>query len=121
MGSQFPLGRLQRPGRGWLAAHGVDAGSVGVRNHEEFLQEMHAAGATVTEVEAVRFNKSFHLGEELGRFGSRVYSETWDIPDAIFDASMKELRAWVMHEYGNLDREIEDEVRFVIHAVRFPA
>lgn len=107
--------------RGWLSARGVDAGPVGVRNHDEFLQEIQTAGATVTEVEAVRFSKSFHLGEELERFGSRVYSETWDIPDAIFDASIKELRAWVMHEYGSLDREIDDEVRFVIHAVRFAA
>lgn len=107
--------------RGWLSANGVDAGPVGVRNHDEFLQEIHSAGATVTEVEVLRFSRSFNLAEDLERFGSRVYSETWDIPDAIFDSSIKELRAWAMHEYGSLDREVIDEVRFVIHVARFAA
>jgi SAM-dependent methyltransferase len=105
--------------RGWLSSNGVDAGPVGVRSHEEFLEELHSLGATVTEMEVIRFSSSYNLDEELKRLESRVYSETWDIPDAIFHASMKELRTWVMHEYGSLDREINDEVRFVIHAVRF--
>jgi hypothetical protein len=70
-------------------------------------------------VEAVRFTSSFNLREDLDRFASRVYSETWDLPDAIFDASMKALRDWVAEEFGNLDQELEDEVRFVIQIARF--
>lgn len=37
-----------------------------------------------------------------------------DIPDAIYDASLDELRARVQHEYGDLDQQIKDEVLFVI-------
>jgi ubiquinone/menaquinone biosynthesis C-methylase UbiE len=106
---------------GWLAAHGVDAGPIGLRDHTEFLAELRSLGADFSEIEAVRFPNPFHLLQELERFEARVYSETWDIPDDVFEASVKELRAWMLHEYGNLDREIQDEVRFVIHVARFEA
>ena len=105
--------------RSWLAANGVDARHPGVRDHTVLQQELLSLGATLTEVEVVRFPDPFHLREELDRFASRVYSYTWDIPDAIFDASIKELRAWTIHEYGDLDQEIVDEVRFVINLARF--
>jgi ubiquinone/menaquinone biosynthesis C-methylase UbiE len=105
--------------RGWMKANGVDAGHPGAREREELLEELHSLGADLSEVEAIRFMDSFNLREKLDRFASRVFSETWDIPDAIFDESMKELRAWVTAEYGNLDQEIADEVRFFIDVARF--
>lgn len=105
--------------RNWMKDHGVDAGHPGVRAHTDILEELRSIGADVTEVEAIRYTDSIHLSEELDRFASRVYSETWDIPDRIFAASMQELRAWAVREYGDLDREIVDEVRCVIHAARF--
>lgn len=105
--------------RGWLAEHGVEAGHVGIRDHAEFLQEMNSLGATVTEVEVVRYPDSFNLGEELDHLAARVSSETWDIPADIFDLSINELRLWAEQEFGNLDQEIKDEVRFVIHVARF--
>lgn len=110
--------RIREFWRGWMAAHGVDAGHVGARTQAELLQELRSLRADLTEAEVVRFPDSFNLREELDRFSSRVYSETWDIPDAIFDASMNELRAWVTREYGSLDQDIEDQVRFVINVAR---
>jgi SAM-dependent methyltransferase len=105
--------------RGWLASNDVEAGHPGVRDDADLLQELRSMGATVTEVEVVRFSDSFLLREELERFESRMYSDTWDIPNAIYDASVKELRAWTTREYGDLDQEIKDEVRFVIYEARF--
>jgi hypothetical protein len=102
-----------------MRSNGVDAGHLGVRDQAELLAELGSLDANVTEVEAVRFNYSFNLREEFGRFESRVYSETWDLPDALFDASMKELGAWIAQEFGNLDQELEDEVRFMIQIARF--
>ncbi len=105
--------------RGWLAANGVNAGHPGVRDQVELSQELRSLGATVSEVEVVRFSDSFTVSDELNRFESRIYSDTWDIPDAIYEASMKELRAWTNHEYRNLDQEITDEVRFLIQVASF--
>ena len=102
-----------------MRENGIDAGHPGVRDQATLSQELRSLGADVTEVEAVRFTDSFLLREELDRFESRVSSETWDLPDAIFGGSMKELRAWAVAEYGNLDKELEDHVRFLIEVARF--
>jgi ubiquinone/menaquinone biosynthesis C-methylase UbiE len=105
--------------RGWISANGVNAGHTGARTPEELLQELHSLRAVLKEVEVIRFPYSFNLREEIERFESRVYSETWEIPDALFDASMKELRVWAKDELGTLDQQIEDQVRFVINVARF--
>ena len=105
--------------RNWMKDRGVDAGHPGVRTNTELLDELRSLGASLSEVEPVRYTDSINLREELDRFASRVYSETWDIPEEIFDESMKELRARAVREYGDIDREVVDEVRFVIHAAKF--
>jgi hypothetical protein len=102
-----------------MKANGVDAGHPGVRDQAQLLEELRSLGAELTEVEAVRFTDSFNLREELDRFESRIYSETWDLPEMIFNASIKALRAWAEQEFGSLDQEIKDEVRFVIQVARF--
>lgn len=114
-----PSGRIRDFWRGWMAANGVESGHVGAQGQAEILEELRSLGAELTEVEAVRFSMPLNLHEELDRFSSRVYSETWDLPDDIFDASMKELRAWALREFGNLDQQLEDQVRFVINVARF--
>jgi len=105
--------------RGWLRERGVDAEHPGARDFKDVQEELRSMGATLREVEAVRFADSFTLREELDRFAARIYSYTWHIPDAIYEQSIKELRGWVVHEYGDLDQQITDEVRFVIHVARF--
>lgn len=112
-------GKIRDFWRSWMRANGVDAGHPGVRDEAELLKELHSLGAEITEVEAVRLTDSFNLRQQLDRFASRVPSETWDIPDAIFEASMNELRGWAIQEFGSLDQEINEEVRFVILVARF--
>jgi ubiquinone/menaquinone biosynthesis C-methylase UbiE len=111
--------RIQQFWRGWMKANGIEAGHPGARERAELLKELRALGADLSEVEVIRFTESFNLREQLDRFASRLYSETWEIPDAIFEESMKELRAWVTAEFGSLDQEIKDEVRFFIDVARF--
>ena len=45
-------------------------------------------GAQLTEVEVLRYPLTFTLREELDRFGSRIYSDSWEIPNPVFDASI---------------------------------
>ena len=70
-------------------------------------------------MEVIHYPLIFTLREELERFASRVYSDAWDVPDAIFERSLQELRTWVEHEYRDLDQQRADEVRFVIDVARF--
>ena len=76
-------------------------------------------GAHLKEVEVVRYPLTFTLREELDRFGSRIYSDSWDLPNPVFDASIKELRSWVEKEFGDLDQPRADEVRFAIDIAHF--
>ena len=113
--------QIRRFWRGWLAANGMDTVHPGTRDDAELFQELRSMGANLSEVEAVRYPNIFNLREELERFESRLGSDTWEIPDALFESSLKELRAWVMHEYSSLDRQIEEEVRCIINVARFAA
>jgi ubiquinone/menaquinone biosynthesis C-methylase UbiE len=112
-------GKIRDFWRGWMRQNGIDAGHPGVRDQQTLLQELRSMGAALTEVEAVRYSDSFLLREELDRFEARVSSETWDLPDEIYNASMKELRAWATAEFGDLDQELENQVRFMIEVARF--
>jgi ubiquinone/menaquinone biosynthesis C-methylase UbiE len=105
--------------RGWLEARGVSARPVGIQGQEEFQQEIDALNGHSTEVEVIRYSLPFTLREELERYKARVNSDTWEVPDAIYDASLEDLHAWVVHEYGDLDEQVENEVRFVIDVLRF--
>jgi len=80
---------------------------------------LRSMGAHLTEVEVMRYPLTYTLREELERFASRIYSDSWDIPNPVFDASIEELRSWVDREYGDLDQPRADEVRFAIDIVRF--
>jgi ubiquinone/menaquinone biosynthesis C-methylase UbiE len=112
-------GQMRDFWRSWLGTQGVNAQLTGVKSNAESLRELQSLGARLTEVEVIRYPHTFTLREELERFAARVYSDAWDIPDAIYDASLKELRTWVDHEYGNLDQQLHDDVRFVIDVARF--
>ena len=112
-------GQLRGFWRRWLRTQGVNAYLTGLQSNAQSLPELQSLGARLTEVDVVHYPLTFTLREELERFATRVYSDAWDIPDAVFDASLKELRNWVEHEYGDLDQQLEDEVRFVIDVARF--
>jgi SAM-dependent methyltransferase len=111
--------QLRRYWRGWLQDQGIDAFLPGVRSSDEFVQQLRAMGAEVTEVEVMRYPLRFTLREELTRLESRSGSDSWEVPDDLFDASLQELRAWVASEYGDLDYTHEDELRFSIDVARF--
>jgi SAM-dependent methyltransferase len=111
--------RLRVFWRDWLQTEGFNASNPGLQDQKEFVRELESMGADLKEVEVLRYPLTFTLREELERFASRIYSDSWDIPNPVFDASLKELRAWIENEYGDLDQPRQDEVRFAIDIARF--
>lgn len=105
--------------RDWVEVHGAPVHQPGVQDYQEFLTELRSLGAELSEVEVVRFKIPYTLRQELDRLSGRVYSDAWYIPDDVYEASLKELQAWVAREYDDLDQPHEDEVRFVITVARF--
>ena len=70
-------------------------------------------------MEVVRFQHDYNVRTELDRYQRRVFSDTWSVPEAIYQASLSELGDWAMHEFGDLDREIEETNRFVFDVAYF--
>jgi len=104
--------------RDWLKSQGVDTRHPGA-NDDELQAELRSMGARLKEVEVVRFPYAFTLRLELERYEARVFSDTWPVPEALYQASLANLREWVLHEYGDLDQEIEETYRFVFDAAYF--
>jgi hypothetical protein len=107
--------------RDWLGAHGLTVRNPGMQDHVEFAQAIQSQGGQLTEIEVLRYPLRFVLREELERFSKRIYSDAWDVPDDMFESSIQDLWTFAERELGDLDRPLEDEVRFFIDVVRFEA
>ena len=112
-------GQVRDYWRTLVAAHGVDGRHPGAQARQDLLQELQHVASSLVEVEVARFTHDYTLRDELERFEARVYSDTWSVPNAIYAASLAELRAWTSREYGSLDIQLVDEVRFAIDVARF--
>jgi len=112
-------GEMRDHWRDWLGTQGVDVRHPGAQSGEEVKNQLRVLGARLNEVEVVRFTHSYTLREELNRYANHVYSDTWFVPEALYQASLKELRVWTEHEFGDLDSEHEETSRFMFDAAYF--
>ena len=106
--------------RDWVKAQGVDTRHPGAHD-DELREELRSMGARLKEVEVVRFPHVYTLRSVLERYEARVFSNTWSVPEALYQASLADLRSWVLREYGDLDQEHEETSRFVFEAAYFDA
>ena len=104
--------------RRWLAEQGLEHTHPGVQSQAALLEEIQLMNGEVREVEAARFSHPYTLREEIGRFEARVYSDSWAVPDDIFEASLEKLREWVSQQYTDLDQKHDEEVRFAFDIIR---
>jgi ubiquinone/menaquinone biosynthesis C-methylase UbiE len=112
-------GEMRHHWRDWVGERGIDTRTPGAQSDEELHTELESLGARWKEVEAVRFPIVYNPRAELDRYEARIFSDTWAVPEAIYQASLSELRDWTMREFGDLDREIEEMNRFVFDAAYF--
>jgi ubiquinone/menaquinone biosynthesis C-methylase UbiE len=80
--------------RGWLQEHGHEIRHPGLEKQEELNEALTSMNAQVREVEVIRYTLEFTLREELERFATRIYSETWDIPEELFER--RNLETWTI-------------------------
>lgn len=112
-------GEMREHWRDWVRERGVDTRHPGVQSDEELRAELESLGGHWKEVEAVRFPHRYNLRTELDRYAGRVFSDTWSVPEGIYQQSLSDLRDWATRQYGDLDREIEETTRFVFDVAYF--
>lgn len=114
-----PREQMHQHWRAWVQAQGVEVRQTGVRDPQVIQDELRSMGAALEEVEVTRYSRPYTMGNEIERMRARVYSNAWDLPDEVHAAGMQEVERWVAENYGDLDVEREDDVRFVIDGGRF--
>ncbi len=102
-----------------VEARGVNRRRPGIQNREELLDELRAMGATLVEVEATRYHTPLAPREVIEAIAARVFSDTWDIPEDILEATLRELREWAAGEYDDVDQAVQQERRFILDVARF--
>jgi len=112
-------GNMRDHWRGWLESQGVSTNHPGAQNGEAVWTELGTLGAHLKEVEVVRFPHTYTLRDELERYASRVFSDTWSVEESLYQSSLEDLRTWTLRVYGDLDKKHADTSRFVFDAAHF--
>jgi len=71
-------------------------------------------GASVTQHVVAAWSKEQPLREHLDRLRGRVLSSTWSMTEEQHQTAAERVEAWAIAQYGDLDRPLIDERRFVI-------
>lgn len=111
--------RLRRHWRALVEAYGVQWQTPGVRNREDITAELQAMDAQTSDVEVLRYQADIAPREVLELIGGRLSSDTWEIPDDVFMATVAGVTAWAKQEYGDLDKPLTEERRFMLRVAKF--
>jgi ubiquinone/menaquinone biosynthesis C-methylase UbiE len=98
---------------------GADPQRVGARTFGDIITELRARRLTVTESVLASWDHVAIPREVLDYVESRTWSQTWNIPDDIFDESIRRLRAWAQSTYGDkIDQPYSARLSFKVAVAR---
>lgn len=112
-------GEMRDHWRGWLKSRGVEVRHPGAQTEEEVRFALRSMGAQLKEVEAARFPQVYTLRAELDRYQNRISSETWSVPEELYQASLVDLYQWSAQTFDDLEAEIEETHRFAFDVAVF--
>jgi len=93
----------------------------GVQSRAELAAELVQMGASVEEVTVARMTNSVTPDSVIENIAGRISSDTWEVPDAIMQPSVGELRTWAGQIYGDLSQPQTVERLFSLDLTRFKA
>lgn len=105
--------------RSQVEGYGVISQRPGVKDEKELHEFLNAMGAKVTQMEVVRFPRSYVIRDVIEGIAKRTFSHSWDVPDDVMDKSLQELQTWAVAEFGSLDNEFMEEASFILDIARF--
>ena len=102
-----------------VEARGIFSRRPGIQSREELLDELRALGAALAEIDVTRYPNPLAPRKVIEAIADRVYSDTWDIPEDILEATLRELREWAACEYADMDQTVQQERRFILDVACF--
>lgn len=111
--------RLKKQWQTIIRARGIE-NQPGATDFTDVDAYMRASGATRDEQTAGEWTRTHTLAHHLETIEHRTWSSTWGVPDNFFPECLAELRAWVIGEYGSLEREVTTPYKFMWQRYRWP-
>ncbi len=105
--------------RSRVESHGGSTRRPGAEDEKELRAALRDMGATMHQIEAGRYSRSYTAGDVLKGIADRTHSSARIVPDDIFPVTLQELRAWFAQEYPDPEAEFQDERTFVLDVARF--
>lgn len=116
---------INRRLRRWLAHEAENRGYSTARpgaTQADVAAEVDRRGADTSGVEVAQWQtRRTTLRYELEKLANRVTSDTWMLPDHIFDECLAVVRERALAEYSTLDYEEPVEERFTLRVSKWPA
>lgn len=102
---QAPAHRLREHWRSQVAARGAVWRRPGVQGAEELLQAVQALGGRlVRRLDLPADRVPYTPRAILMDLAGRVYSDAWDVPEAVHAEGVRATEAFALAEYGDLDK-----------------
>ena len=105
--------------RSRVEAHGAEWRRPGIQSRQELVEEARQMGAQVEEVFVTPYTHTVTPQSVVEGIASRVYSDTWEVPDAVFEATIAELRRHARETYADQTTPRPEQYRFLLDVVRF--
>ena len=104
-----------------VEARGAEWRRPGVQSRDELVAELTRMGASVEEVTVARMESSVTPLSVVESIADRIFSDTWDVPEAVMRPTVEELRVWAEQTYGDLNEPHAVERLFTLDIARFTA
>lgn len=91
----------------------------GAKDEKELHEALTSMGAEITQVEVVRYPRSYVVRESIEEIAGRTHSHTWDVPDDVLEKSLEALKSWALQEFVDLDKVYAEQACFILDITHF--
>lgn len=92
---------------------------VGIKTDAEQTDALNEVSRELTELPAVRWTATETYAARFASIRDRKFSDTWRVPDDIFQESIKRLHAWLLETHKDADEPRAVQKSFRLFAARF--
>lgn len=106
--------------RSRVEAHGGQWQRPGLQSREDLLAEAQALGARMAARQLLPVTGAVTPRMMLDTIAGRIYSDSWDLPEDLFQRTIADLRQWAAQEYPDLDQQYVEEHQGVVDIMAWP-
>ncbi|HEY3291833.1 MAG TPA: class I SAM-dependent methyltransferase [Anaerolineae bacterium] len=108
-----PYRRIRNQWEAFVEARGTSMDHPAASQVDYIKTALIEAGLRRTEVVAAKWSTRHTVRRVIDDIENRIWSQTWQVPEALIPPTVAELRLWALGEFGSLDYEYELANTFV--------